>query len=86
MKPPSNDSRDEHDRGDLIDLLSETIGEDTANRVFGEAARSLGHDHLRFTRSQAIATFQRISLEPGLIGLTARLAVARFRVKTLRAG
>jgi hypothetical protein len=77
--------RDEHDRADLVGLLSETIGEDTASRVFGEAARSLGHDRLRFTRSQALATLERISLEPGLVGLTARLAVARFRVRTLAA-
>jgi hypothetical protein len=50
-------------------------------RFLGEAARSHGSDHLRFTRTQAIETPERIALESGLVGLTARLAKARRRCR-----
>lgn len=78
-------SQSDHDRLELIKLLSETIGEDTARRVVYEATETLRIEAGRFSREQAFAALERIAGEPGLVGITARLAKTRLRARTMNA-
>ncbi len=76
-------ARTEYDRSELVSLLSATIGHEPATRVVGHAAHSLGFERPRLTREEALATLEHIATEPGLIGITARLAKSRLRARSV---
>ncbi len=71
------------DSRDLERLLASTIGEENARDVVRKTIGSLRFDARDLSREQALSVLEKIACEPGLVGITARLAKSRLRAAKL---
>lgn len=65
-------------RGELVGLLSPTLGAHKAEEVLSGVCASLGLESESFSAETALLVFERLAAEEGLIGVTARFAKARL--------
>ena len=64
-------------RKQLVEMLSESLGDDKARQVIGDTVARLGFGGLEYDREQVLAILEAMTEEPGLVGVVARFAKAR---------
>jgi hypothetical protein len=65
-------------KGDLVRMLSETLGQEKAEEAISTAATRLGLAGAPdFDRAQTLAIFEHLAATPGIVGIVARFAKAR---------
>lgn len=88
--PPSSQTRESQvetasvRRGDIEDLLGETLGAEHARALVGEHWAKARLSGVSCTNTQALAILERIGEQPGLVGVTARFAKARWHLRHKR--
>ena len=66
-------------RADLIDLLSRSLGSETAAAHVNDVADKLGVSH-EMTIKEALRVLETLADEPGLLGIAARFTKARVHM------
>ena len=67
-------------RGDLISLLSPSIGAARAATAVDSAADVAGIEGDELTRDEALRLLERITAVPGIVGVAARFAKSRVHL------
>ncbi len=65
---------------DIADLLAKTIGDEKALMLVEQATAALGFSKETIGRAEALAVLERISEEPGIVGISARFAKSRVHL------
>lgn len=76
---PIESTTDTYRREQIVALLSASLGNETAERVVDQALGALFLDGARLSHARALAVLELVALQPGLVGIVARLAKARVR-------
>jgi hypothetical protein len=71
---------------DLVELLAPSLEPASSREAVVRAARALGFGTGSWTRTEGMAIMDRMSKEPGLVGVVSRLAKARLRLSPVSAG
>jgi plasmid stability protein len=69
--------------GELVSMLSQTLGEATARDVLAAALATLGIRRRVMTVAQALDALELIAAQPGIVGMTARFAKSRVHLTAL---
>jgi len=64
----------------LAEMLSDNLGNEKAGALVAEAASKLGLG-AEMSQDQALDVLERIAIEPGLVGITARFAKTRLHLR-----
>lgn len=67
---------------EISELLAASLGRAKATEALETAANQLKLDLDRVDLSEGMMILKKLELEPGLVGIVARLAKARLRLKT----
>jgi hypothetical protein len=67
-------------RTDLVQMLSQTIGDERASEAVDGAARELGLGSGPWAPAQAEALLGKIATTPGLVGMAAKFAKMRLHL------
>jgi len=84
MPPPRQSSFPAPNRlpvSDLAGLLSHTVGQEKSEEAISAAASRLGIRADTLGRAEAIAVFEELSKQPGIIGITAKFTKNRIGAK-----
>lgn len=63
---------------DLLALLAPSVGEEKAREAIAQTAKALHLPSTALTRAHALAIMEELAKSPGLLGVAARLGMARF--------
>lgn len=74
-----NDAAPDRPRADLAGLLARSLGVEVANARVAAAADALGLGE-RLTAVEALSVLEKLAVEPGLVGVSARFAKARIHL------
>jgi hypothetical protein len=67
-------------RDEAIGLLAPALGEEKARATIDEAARALGLTRAEWSTAQFRGVFAHVSMEAGLVGITARVVARRLKL------
>jgi threonine synthase len=84
LPPPMPSSRPGPNRvavSDLAGLLAHTVGQEKSEDAIAAAASRLGILADTLARAEAIAVFEELSKQPGIVGITARFTKGRIGAK-----
>jgi hypothetical protein len=66
---------------ELVLLLSHSIGLQKAQECVSDAILGLGLSPVALSKEDALAVLERLALQPGIIGVTARFAKSRVHLR-----
>ena len=65
---------------DLADMLARTLGDEKAKAIVDDAIGKMGFSAAEISRPEALALFEQISAQPGIVGISARFAKSRVHL------
>jgi hypothetical protein len=68
-------------KGDLVALLSPSMGDEKASEVVSQGLRRAGVSGDTFPRERALLVLEELAKTPGLVGVTARFAKAKLLLR-----